>query len=160
MRKRTLLILGLFVFAFVQSAAADIFKNEAAGIQFDVPKGWKVEPEGETITITAPDDSVSIVFWAAEEEDFEEAVEALDEEIAKVVQNIKTSGEPQKGTLNGLTVYGVEGTGEVEGVKIMWSGHLIAAKKPVLALAFAAPGLWEKHAATLESFIASIKKIR
>jgi hypothetical protein len=163
MRKKKLLILVLFVFALIQAkpaVAREIFKNEAAGIQFDVPNGWKVEPDGELITITAPDDTVSIVFWAAEEETFDAAVDAFSEEISKVIQNIRPSGKPTTGTLNGLAIYGAEGTGEIDGTKILWSSHLIQGKKPVIALSFGAPGLWEKHAATLDRFVNSIKRIR
>lgn len=88
----------------------------------------------------------------------EEALNALDAEFGKVIKNSKQSGEPEQSTLNGMTTYNVEGTGEVNGVPIEWSGHLIEAKKPAIALSFAAPGAYEKHEKDVEAFVKSIKK--
>ena len=51
------------------------------------------------------------------------------------------------------------GTGEVNGVTIEWSVDVLAAKKIVLILTFAAPGIADQHAAEALKFITSIKKI-
>jgi hypothetical protein len=58
-----------------------------------------------------------------------------------------------------MSHYGESGTGEVEGVTIAWSVDVLAGKKPVLILTFAAPQLLEKHADELVKLIESIKKI-
>lgn len=143
------------------STAADggtIYSHPEGGLQFEAPPNWKADANEEVITITAPDNSISIVFWVPKEADMDEALKALDQEFAKVMKNIKTEGEPQKGTLNGMMVYNVEGTGDVNGATINWGGHLIQAKKPVIALAFWAPGADEKHSKDLETFVQSIKR--
>src|ERR1044071_10291011 len=49
----------------------DLFSHEAAGVQFQLPKGWKAEPDGEQILVTAPDHSFSVVFWVPDEDSFE-----------------------------------------------------------------------------------------
>ena len=54
--------------------------------------------------------------------------------------------------------YGESGTGEVEGATIAWSVDVLSAKKPVLILTFAAPGVAEKHGNDLVKLIESIKK--
>jgi len=143
------------------STAADggnIYSHPEGGLQFEAPPNWKADASAETITITSPDSSISIVFWVPKEADMDDALKALDQEFAKVMKNIKTKGEPEKGTLHGMEVYNVEGTGEINGATINWGGHLIQAKKPVIVLAFWAPGADEKYNKDLETFVQSIKK--
>lgn len=136
----------------------NVYTHPAGGVQFEAPPTWKAEADGEVMTLTAADGSLSIVFWVPKEGTIEEALTALDGELGKIIKNIKPSGEPEKGTLNGMTTYNVEGTGEVNGASIEWSGHLIEAKKPVIALTFAAPGAYEKHEKDVDAFVKSIKK--
>jgi hypothetical protein len=50
------------------------------------------------------------------------------------------------------------GTGEVNGATIQWNVDVLAAKKIVIILTFAAPGVVEKHAEEAVQFIGSIKK--
>ena len=52
----------------------------------------------------------------------------------------------------------VPSIGEVEGATIAWSVDVLAAKKPVIVLTFAAPEFLEKNAADLVKLIESIKK--
>jgi len=33
------------------------FTHKEAGIQFELPKGWKAKPDGEVITVSASDDA-------------------------------------------------------------------------------------------------------
>jgi hypothetical protein len=55
--------------------------------------------------------------------------------------------------------YSKGGTGEVDGVTIEWSVDVLATKKTVIILTFAAPGIAEKHADYSAQFVNSIKKI-
>jgi len=136
-----------------------IFKNEDAGIQMEIPAGWKAEPDGETLTITAPDSSISIVFWALGETSFDDAIKALDQELDKVLKHVKVTEPAKEDTLNGMRTVGESGTAEVDGVKLEWSLDLVKARKPVIVLAFAAPDAMEKHADQLVKFLKSIKRI-
>src|SRR5690242_12296393 len=52
------------------STAADgdnVYTHAEAGIQFEVPKDWKVDMADEVLTATAADGSVSISFWVPKE---------------------------------------------------------------------------------------------
>ena len=64
-------------------------------------------------------------------------------------------------SINGVELFYEDtgGTGEVNGVTIEWSVDVLAAKKVVIILTFAAPGIAEKHADEAVQFISSIKKI-
>jgi hypothetical protein len=137
----------------------NVYSHPAAGIQFEVPTSWKAEADGETMTATAGDGSLSVVFWVPKEVTLDAALNALEEELGKIMKNVKSNGEPEKGNLNGMTTYSAAGTGEIEGTAIEWSCHLMEAKKPVIALTFAAPGAYDQHKKDVEAFAKSIKKV-
>lgn len=137
----------------------ETFTHADAGVRFTLPKGWKAEPDGAVITVSTPDDSLNMVFWVPDAETFDAAIKELDTELGKMMKNVKATGKERKDTHNGMPHYGQSGTGEVDGVTIEWSVDVLAAKKPVLILSFAAPGVWEKHAENTGKFIASIRKI-
>jgi hypothetical protein len=137
----------------------ETFTHSDAGIKFELPKGWKAEPDGGVITVSTPDNSLQMVFWVPEEDSFDAAVKELDKELGKTIKNIKMTGKETNDMHNGMSHYGQSGTGEVEGTTIEWSVDVLGAKKPVIILTFAAPGVWEKHAQDVGKFIASIKKI-
>jgi hypothetical protein len=52
--------------AFVAAAAAQAgktFTHPDAGVQFQLPAGWKAKPDGEVITVSSADDGLQVVFW-------------------------------------------------------------------------------------------------
>jgi predicted Zn-dependent protease len=136
-----------------------IFSHKEAGVQFELPKGWKAKPDGEVITVSTADDSLQMVFWVPDEDTFDAAVKDLDKELDKTIKNIKTTDKGTSDTHNGMPHFSTGGTGEVDGTRIEWSVDVLSAKKVVIILTFAAPGIAEKHAAEAAQFIASIKKV-
>jgi len=138
---------------------AEVFKHAEGGIQFEKPAGWKSEQEGDRMTISTPDSALSVVIYVAAEDNFKEATAALDAELSKTIKNVKQNGEPKQTTLDGMQTVSLNGTGDVEGTQIQWAVDLIQAKKPVIVLTFAAPGVWEKHQAEYQKLAKSIKKL-
>jgi predicted Zn-dependent protease len=145
--------------AKTQAAAPKVFKHEDAGIQFELPAGWTAQPAGDVLTITASDSSVSVVLWALDNVSADDARKTLDTELNKVMKNQRVTKPATKGILNGMPVVTESGTGEVDGTTIEWSVDLITAKKPVICLYFAAPGIADKHADEIAAFRNSIKKL-
>lgn len=137
---------------------AQSYTHKDSGITFDVPAGWKAEPDGEQLTLSSPDDSVAIVFWVPAESTFDAAVEALDEELAKTIQKMKADADVKVDTHNGMRHAGQSGTGEIEGKSVLWSVDMLQAKKPVIILTFASPEQIEKHAGDYAKIVKSIKK--
>jgi predicted Zn-dependent protease len=135
------------------------FSHKAAGVQFEVPKGWKAKPDGEVVTVSTEDDSLQMVFWVPEEDTFDAAVKAMDKELSKTIQNVKTTDKGTADRHNGMPHFSQSGTGEVNGTTIEWSVDVLAAKRVVIILTFAAPGIAEKHAEEAAKFIGSIRKI-
>jgi hypothetical protein len=148
--------------AFVAAAAAQAGKtytHTEAGVQFQLPAGWKAKPDGEVITVSSADDALQVVFWVPDENTFDAAVKELDKELNKTIKNMKTEGKPSQDVLNGMPHYGETGTGEVNGATIVWSVDVFGAKKPLILLTFAAPNLFEKNADGFEKLLSSLKKI-
>ena len=143
----------------VAAQAPGVFTHEAAGVRFQLPKGWKAQPDGEVITASSADDALQVVFWVPEEANFEAAVKELDKELSKTIKNMKTVGKPAEDVLNDMPHYGETGTGDVDGTTIVWSVDVLGAKKPLIILTFAAPSLFEKHSSAYEQLLNSIKKI-
>jgi hypothetical protein len=135
------------------------FSHKEAGVEFDLPRGWKAKPDGEVITVSTADDSLQMVFWVPDEDTFDAAVKDLDKELSKTIKNIKTTDKGTSDKHNGMPHYSQGGTGDVNGTTIEWSVDVLAAKKVVIILTFAAPGIADKHADEAVQFISSIKKI-
>lgn len=159
----SLLVAGVSAKSLVSPSAVlsqdDAYRHNEAGVKFVLPKGWKAKPDGEVITVSTPDDALQMVFWVPDEDTLDAAVKDLDNELGKTIKNIKTTGKETKDTHNGMPHYSISGTGEVEGTTIEWSVDVLAAKKVVIILSFAAPGAWEKHADDAAKFIDSIRRI-
>ena len=136
------------------------FSHAEAGVRFELPKGWKAKPDGEVITVSTADDSLQMVFWVPDEDTFDAAVKDLDKELGKTIKNVKTNDKGTTDTHNGMPHFSTGGTGDVDGTTIEWSVDVLKAKKVVIVLTFAAPGIAEKHANEAAQFIASIKKIQ
>jgi hypothetical protein len=135
------------------------FTHKEAGIQFELPNGWKAKPDGEVITVSNKDGSLQMVFWVPDENTFDAAVKDLDKELSKTIKNIKTTDKGTSDKHNGMPHYSEGGTGDVDGTTIEWSVDVLAAKKVIIILTFAGPGIAEKNAEEAAQFIASIKKI-
>jgi len=136
-----------------------VFKNEDAGIQIKLPEGWKAEPKDELISISPPDASVNIMFWALGDASFDDAIDTLDKELSKIFKHVKVTSPAKEDSLNGMRTVGTSGTGDIDGVTLEWSVDVIKAKKPVIVLCFAAPEALEKHADEFVEFVKSVKKI-
>lgn len=148
--------------AFVAAAAAQAgktFTHAEAGVQFQLPAGWKAKPDGEVITVSSADDALQVVFWVPDENTYDAAVKELDKELGKTIKNMKTEGKPTQDVLNGMQHYGETGTGDVNGATIVWSVDVLGAKKPLILLTFAAPNLFEKNADAYEKLLSSLKKV-
>ncbi|MDT5062068.1 MAG: hypothetical protein QOH63_2527 [Acidobacteriota bacterium] len=135
------------------------FTHQEGGIQFIAPPTWKAKNEGETLTVSPPDDALSVVFWVPKGDDFNKAISDLQAQLEKVIKNLKVTSPGQETTHNGMRAYTGSGTGEVDGEQIIWEVDILQAKKPVFVVSFAAPAGFNKHADEYKQLLASIKKV-
>src|SRR5258708_35929102 len=63
------------------------FSHAEAGVQFELPRGWKAKPDGEVITVSTADDSLQLVFWVPDGDTFAAAWNVRDEENGKTCHN-------------------------------------------------------------------------
>lgn len=133
--------------------------HQEAGLKFAPPAGWKQEPNGDTIQLTSPDNSVAIVITTMKADNLQAAASAIDTEIGKIIKNVEPSGEPETTEHNGMSVVSQEGTGDVDGQEIEWGVYIFLAKQPVMFLSFAEKGAYEKHGEELSKFVESIQKL-
>jgi hypothetical protein len=135
------------------------FTHEAGGITFDLPEGWTAEPDGEQLTAAPADESVAVVFWVTDEDEFEAAAKALGAELGEKVKNIKFDGDPKAGKHNGMEHAAVSGKGQVDGREVIFSADLLQAKKPVIVLSFGSAESFKKHADEYVQLVKSVRKV-
>jgi predicted Zn-dependent protease len=145
--------------AAVIQSEGKTFTHEGAGVTFDVPDGWTAEPDGHQLTVAPADESIAIVFWVTEEEDFDAAAKALGAELAKQIKNLKLDGEPKADMHNGMGHAAVTGTGQVDGKDIIFSADILQAKKPLIVLTLGSMENLQKHSAEYTKLVKSIKKV-
>jgi predicted Zn-dependent protease len=150
-------------FAAANPAAAQsegkTFPHAGAGVTFELPAGWTAEPDGAQLTVSPADESIALVFWVTEEDDFDAAAKALGAELAKQVKNLKLDGEPKADTHNGMAHAAVTGSGQVEGKEVVFSADILEAKKPLIVLTLGSLENLQKHAADFSKLVKSIKKV-
>lgn len=138
----------------------ETFTHAKGGIQFDLPSGWKAEPDGEQIVVSSADETLTMVLSVAEEDEFQAAVEGLHEELGKTIHNMKVAETGKEDKHNGMDHFTQHGTGEIEGANIVWSVDLLMAKKPVIVLTFASTENLSKNAKAYIALVASIKRVK
>lgn len=137
----------------------EVFTHQEGGIQFTAPANWQSKKEEETMTLLAPHNALSVVFWVPKGDDFNKAVEDLDKQLASVIKNSKVTSPGQETTHNGMDAYTASGTGEVDNEQIVWEVDILKAKKPVFVVSFAAPAQFTQHADEYKQLLASIKRV-
>ena len=145
--------------AAVIQSEGKTFTHQGAGVTFDLPAGWTAEPDGDQLTVSPADESIALVFWVTEEDDFDAAAKALGAELAKQIKNLKLDGEPKADTHNGMDHAAVSGSGQVDGKDIVFSADILEAKKPLIVLTFGSMENLQKHSAEYGKLVKSIKKV-
>ena len=114
MRKRIvlqLLIVFVLLVVFTGSIYAETFTNDKAGVQFDLPGGWKYEYEGDLFMAMSPDESVLLIFYAARKRRANNFMDTMAAELDGIVDDVEFNSEPYEERIHGLTQIYVEGTG-------------------------------------------------
>ncbi len=138
--------------------AGKTYTHEAGGITFELPAGWKAEPDGDQLAVSPADGGVSVVFWVTEDAGNDSA-QALGEELAKQIQELKFDGEPKADKHNGMDHSSVTGTGKVGGKEIHFSADILEAKRTVIVLTMGTMENLQKHSAEYVQLVKSIKKV-
>ncbi len=98
----------------------EIFTIADAGIQFQLPRGWKTKRDGDVTYVSTGDESVQMVFFVPDEDTFDLTLRELDKELGKTIKKIKTTDRGTSDTHNGMRHFSTGGTGEFDGSAVEW----------------------------------------
>lgn len=134
-----------------------ILYHDEAGLQFELPRGWRSKEVGNDMLIETADTTVQIDIWIPESATFELALRNIDRDLSRVVKNVRVIDRGTSDTHNGMRHFETSGTGTVNGRRCEWSVDILEARKTVLILSYWAPGIADRHASEGLQFINSIK---
>ena len=138
---------------------ADTATHEDAGVSVWTPDDWKSDIDDATKIVTSPDEEVMIAFMVLEANELDAALELMEAELSKFIQNIEGEGEPEETEINGLKAIVAEGSGEVDGEEVELGLALIQTPKGkvLMVVGVGSEDGIEKHGAQIEKVLGSIK---
>ena len=160
-RLTTLCLAGLTALVLALPAgAATNFKHAKAGVQLDVPDNWKASAgEGDVLNLKAEDEGINISVWAVDAADLDKAVEALDEELGKVLKDVKQDGKAEPIKVNDLQGSQASGSATVDGHEVQWAVAVIMADHPVIVMGFGNKDSIKAHHDEIQAIFQSIRRL-
>jgi hypothetical protein len=142
----------------ITSQSPDVHAIKDAGLQFELPKGWKAETqESGNILVSFEDGAASATFVV--EDRYTDVVSGMKNGLKEQLTDLKSDGEPKENTHNGMGHISESGSGLLKGVLVTWSIDVLKAGKNVTILTFGIDTILAAHAAEYKKFVNSIKKI-
>lgn len=138
-----------------------IYILKKAGIQFEVPKGWKAVTDmyGDLkVSPASKGSGISATFIVPEEGELEKVLTDLRNSLKE--DDLKLSGERKNETLNGMTNIVESGTGDLDGSLVQWSINVITADKPVVIFSMATVKALDDYVDDYTKLMKSIRKIK
>jgi len=133
-------------------------KIEAAGIQFLVPKGWKLEekpgPAGPAYRVISKD-GATFGFLTVQEEDLQSRIAAIHEAVKKAAKDFK-QGPEQTSTVNGLEY--VHQADTMDGGAAFQDVGYVKGTLPVILVQLGDAAPMKARAAELQAILQSVKK--
>ena len=153
-------VLALTLVLSSLAAVAEVHRDDRGGVTYDIPSWWKWEQREEGVVMATEDGSLVVMVWTPKTDDLRQALQSLEKDLERAIQQAKPDGKPTAGSLNGMETLSVSGRGRVAGAPAEYSVMIVGAKRPVIVLAFAETGKYEKHTEELKGFLNTIKRIR
>jgi predicted Zn-dependent protease len=139
------------------AAQAEVFTHAAAGLQFDLPAGWKTNPNGDTLEASAPDGLPVVQFDVIGESDIEDYVTGWAEGAGESLTDFEITSDAVVEEVNGLSQIYSEGTANLEGHPVQWDLTIVKGGKKVLAVMALGEDLDGK---AIEKIYSSIRKAK
>lgn len=161
--KKSLILSALFLasVAVTLAASSDWTTHGEAGVKIWSPDNWKKEVDGDILTVTSPDDEVFIGYIISHEGNLDQTLGALDKELGAVVKDVKFDAKHDEFSIDGMSAWGLNGTGTVEGHAVEIRNELVVTPKGKILIIFGAgthSGL-DKHTADLKKIFEGVKKL-
>jgi hypothetical protein len=159
--KRVATLFAAFALLAVLSAPAFAEKrtHSAAQVSIDVPAGYKVEADEDSMTISDPAGELGVFFVVLDADALDEALKAVDKEVGKLAKGVKWDDKPSEMKLNGMDAVGLDGKGTIDGTAAELGVLLVntPADKILLVLGAVESDKASKHEAAVSSMLKSIK---
>lgn len=108
--------------------AVEVLTHPEAQVEITVPDSWKQAPEGNVLKITAPDESMAVVFMVLSPSETDKALAEVDAELEKAIGEITWENE---GNATDTEVNGMQGD--------LWNGTAKEGKFQVECIALNTP---------------------
>lgn len=156
--KKLLLVGAALLFAGALSAKK--YPHPESGVVVDVPNSWNVSGDENSLSASTKDDLAHLYFVVMPADSMEAALNSLDAELGKVVQNL-SHGEAQQIDLNGMQAVTVEGKGTVEGHGVEVGVMVVKTPKDKVLMVFGliAEQGSKKHHKALVKILNSLKPL-
>jgi hypothetical protein len=141
---------------FAAPVLAEPVTLEESGLQFNVPRGWSQEKDGNTLTAFSPDRSTALIFIVTDSSVSDELVDGLSEVVTNELQNVNITQKATFKPVNNLNQAQVKGTGTIEGKLSNWDFTLVTGGKKNLHVL--AVGDTDQHHTELNWVYRSIKR--
>ena len=141
-------------------AVSRVYQIEEAGLQLVIPAGWGVEQRSaEQTAAVAPDGSLAVIFRVAPNPAGREpVVDEVLQQVQKSLQNVKVTERGKPGQTGGVPSVTHSGTGEMNGLPMVWRLDLIEGRRPVAVYSIADQGALNRHRSSFEALFNSITK--
>lgn len=141
--------------------AGDVNHTEAQ-VKVWIPDDWAQEADADSLIITDPNDEVMVAFLVVDSENITAALDAMEAELSKIVEEISSETEPKEIKLNGMPAVVLDGKGKVQGEAVDLGIVIILtpAKKALLVFAIAQSATVANHEKTIEKVLGGIRPLK
>lgn len=134
----------------------NVYTIKEAGLQFEIPKGWKAEADNNVV-LSAEDGALTVTFIV--EDQYKNVVTGIKDGLKERLTNMKSDGAPKEDVHNGMVHITESGTGSLKDTPIIWSIDVLKAQKTVTILTFGIQKVMEAHSDDYAKFVGSIRKL-
>lgn len=156
------LVVTVALAATASPARAEVRTHAAAKVSINVPDGWKIEAEEDSMTVTDPKEEVALFMHILEAKDVKAAIEAIDSEVGSSFQGVTWDDEPKTTKLNGMDAMTLDGKAKVDGKPVELGVVILAtpAKKILLIVGAVEADKAKQHEKDVVALLTSIKPAR
>lgn len=115
---KKILLIMVVALCSVSLLSAKEYPNNEAKVTVSIPDNWDVEVSEGILEAGSPSEAVGLVFFVLDADNLDEAIDALDEELSSIVDNIEEDGEPEEIEHNGMEGIYAEAMGTIEGESV------------------------------------------
>ncbi len=141
------------------ASTANVINISEAGVQYEVPQGWRIQQHQDALQITSSDGGVSIIIAVAANDNTETMISGLKEYLKKDYVNYKVASQLQEEQINGLKVLIENGSGETSEGVMEWNiAMILGGKRPLIAFTVTNQKLFSGNQADYIKLVQSLRK--